>query len=137
LNKRYNNVKYLGEVPHKDLHKIYVNCDLFIMPSRRETFGNVALEAQACGLPVIASDIPGPSDIIIDGVTGTLLREKSDKALVSAINMYYRLWFQDYEKYREVSMNARQNAMKYDWRIVSKRLYDMLVNVYRERGSSD
>jgi len=137
LNKRYTNVKYLGAVPQKTLHEIYGSCDLFLMPSRRETFGNVALEAQAYGLPVIASDIPGPSDIIIDGVTGTLLREKSVKALISAINMYYRLWFQDYEKYREIFMNARQNAMKYDWRNVSKRLYDMLVNVYRDRGSSD
>jgi glycosyltransferase involved in cell wall biosynthesis len=56
---------------------------VFVFPSKFDTFGLVILEAMACGLPVVAYDVPSPNDIIQDGITGYLgesLEENIEKA---------------------------------------------------------
>jgi glycosyltransferase involved in cell wall biosynthesis len=58
-------VRFLGNVDTKDLVRLYGTCDLVVLPSisRREAFGLVQLEASAAGKPVVASDIPGVSEV--------------------------------------------------------------------------
>lgn len=69
-----------GEVTHirtvADVEKYYPMLDALVLPSYREGFGNVVIEAQAMGVPVVVSDIPGPTDAMVDGQTGYVVRVK-------------------------------------------------------------
>jgi len=60
-----------------EVEKYLAASDVFLLPSYREGFGSVVVEAEAMGVPVIVSDIPGPTDAMIDGKTG-LLTPKAD-----------------------------------------------------------
>ena len=66
-------VSFLGRVEYQDLPRLYNEHDLFLFPSVTETFGMVVLEAQACGLPALVSDVGGPKEIILDNQTGYVL----------------------------------------------------------------
>lgn len=132
LAEHYKNVTYLGYLG-ETLAKIYRDCDLLIMPSRRETLPLVVLEAQASGLPVIAFDTIGPRDILINGITGTLIQERDSKILTQKIIDYYILWLNNYEKYKQTRLAARENAVKrFDWNIIRKRIYNMLRETLRQ-----
>jgi len=72
LKSRYPDVEFTGYVPHDQLRNKYNEADVFVFPSKFDTFGLVILEAMACGLPVVAYDVPSPNDIIQDGLTGYL-----------------------------------------------------------------
>ncbi len=68
-----NNVNFLGHVNHADLPKHFQNANLFTLPSDKETFGMVMIEAMACGTPVAGIDCPGgPKDVITNGYDGLL-----------------------------------------------------------------
>lgn len=66
-------VDFLGSVAHHELPYFYSAADVCVMPSYSESFGLVGLEAQACGCPVVASDVPGLRSVIRDGVSGFLI----------------------------------------------------------------
>jgi glycosyltransferase involved in cell wall biosynthesis len=130
LAKSYENVKFFGRIEDEVLPEIYRECDLFVMPSRRETFGITALEAQASGLPVIVSNIPGPSDIVIDGITGSLVQNESPEAFVYAIKKYYDLWLSEHDKYKQICANARRNVLDhFAWEIVIPKIYNMFTSL--------
>jgi N-acetyl-alpha-D-glucosaminyl L-malate synthase BshA len=63
-------VEALGEPP--DLAAVLADADLFLLPSETESFGLAALEALACGVPVIASDVGGLPEVVSDGEVGFL-----------------------------------------------------------------
>jgi len=75
---------FLGWLEGDDLARAYASADAFLFASRTDTFGQVLLEAQASGLPVVAVDEGGPSSIVEDGVSG-LLRPASADALAGAL----------------------------------------------------
>ncbi|GIU91549.1 MAG: D-inositol 3-phosphate glycosyltransferase [Acidimicrobiia bacterium] len=66
-------VEFRSPVPHRELVWYYRTADVVIVPSRSESFGLVAAEAQACGVPVIASRVGGLGHVVSDGVTGILV----------------------------------------------------------------
>jgi len=68
--------------------KYYAVADLVVLPTYREGFPNVPLEAAAMGLPVVATRIPGCTDAVADGVTGTLVPVANPAALGEAIRSY-------------------------------------------------
>jgi glycosyltransferase involved in cell wall biosynthesis len=63
---------FTGYLAGELLQHGYASADLFVFPSATDTFGNVVLEAQASGLPVIVSDEGGPRELMIDGETGVV-----------------------------------------------------------------
>jgi glycosyltransferase involved in cell wall biosynthesis/predicted metal-dependent phosphoesterase TrpH len=75
---------FLGWLEGEDLATAYASADVFLFASRTDTFGQVILEAQASGLPVVAVDEGGPSSLIADGETG-LLRHAEPGALADAV----------------------------------------------------
>ncbi len=83
-------VKFLGFIRHDRLPKIIANMDVFCMPSIRESFGVAALEAQACSIPVISSNVGGLSETIIDGKTGFLVKPKDPYAIVDKCLFLYK-----------------------------------------------
>jgi glycosyltransferase involved in cell wall biosynthesis len=71
---------FLGWVDKQTLASLYAGLDLFVFPSRFDTFGNVLLEAFAHGMPAIAYDCKGPRDIIEHGVSGYLVNDTARMA---------------------------------------------------------
>ena len=79
-------MEYLGFLSTTDMQQQLRSCKALLMTPRWiEAFGNVAIEALACGVPVIAYRRGGPAEIVIDGKTGFLVEPDSVKGLVSAI----------------------------------------------------
>jgi glycosyltransferase involved in cell wall biosynthesis len=76
--------------PQVDPAPFYAAMDLVVLPTYREGFPNVPLEAAAMALPVVATRIAGCIDAIRDGVTGTLVRPRDPVALADAIGAYLR-----------------------------------------------
>lgn len=72
LKQRYPEVHFLGPKEGEDLVRHYALGDVFVFPSRTDTFGLVLLEALACGLPVAAYPVPGPLDVIGNSGVGRL-----------------------------------------------------------------
>ena len=72
LKKKYPDVKFFGNKTHHEISEIYKECDYFVFPSKTDTFGLVLLEAMACGLPIAAYDVSGPSDVIGNSKGGVL-----------------------------------------------------------------
>ena len=83
--KKYPDVIFTGYKTGIDLAQYYANAEVFVFPSKWETFGIVMIEAMACGTPVAAYNVTGPKDVIDEGVTGymdnTSLRIAIDKCL--------------------------------------------------------
>ena len=69
-------VTFVDPLPHHLLSTYYRAADVCLVPSRSESFGLVALEAAACGTPVVASDVDGLRDNVVDGVTGFLVASR-------------------------------------------------------------
>jgi glycosyltransferase involved in cell wall biosynthesis len=72
LERRYPKARFLGEKTGKDLTSHLAAADVFVFPSRTDTFGVVQLEALACGTPVAAFPVTGPLDVIADHPVGAL-----------------------------------------------------------------
>jgi glycosyltransferase involved in cell wall biosynthesis len=72
LRRRYPDAHFLGRREFGALAALYASADVFVFPSRTDTFGLVMLEALASGLPVAAYPVPGPLDVIGDSGTGVL-----------------------------------------------------------------
>jgi glycosyltransferase involved in cell wall biosynthesis len=70
--KQYPDVHFTGFKTGEDLARYYANAEVFVFPSRWETFGIVMIEAMACGTPVAAFPCQGPEDVVDEGVTGCL-----------------------------------------------------------------
>lgn len=84
--QRHPRVRFAGLV--EDTPLAYATCDLVTLPTYREGFPNVPLEAAAMGLPVVATRVPGCVDAVIDGETGLLVPPRDAEALARAISRY-------------------------------------------------
>jgi len=74
--KRYPDVHFTGFKTGEALARYYANAEVFVFPSKWETFGIVMIESMACGTPVAAYNCQGPADVIDQGVTGFMVEER-------------------------------------------------------------
>ncbi len=100
LQSSYPQTTFLGKKNKKELPEIYNQADVFVFPSRTDTFGLVLLEAMACGVPVAAFPCAGPIDVIGDSRAGCL-SENLSEAVVGALKIPRNI--------------ARAHALKYSW----------------------
>lgn len=78
-------VTFTGYLQGEELASVYASADIFVFPSTTDTFGNVVLESQASGTPVIVTDQGGPQENMISGETGIVARAEKEE-LIMAIN---------------------------------------------------
>ena len=128
--QKYKNVDYLGFVNPEVISKIYMNANLFLIPSKTEGMPSSLLEAQSCGLPVIGSKIPGISDVVVNGETGCLVNVGDVRGFAEAIKKYYELWRASPEEYYNMNKAIREHIIRnYDWNIIIDRLEVMFKSL--------
>jgi D-inositol-3-phosphate glycosyltransferase len=115
-------VALLAPRAHTELAALYRAADVLLMPSRSESFGLVALEAQACGTPVVAADVGGLRDIVAAG-GGTLVDLHNPEAFARAVAPYLA----DERMRAEASAAAVEGARRFSW----SRTADQTLEVYR------
>ena len=112
LARTHSNVRYLGFVPQEAIVDIYNSHDVLVLPSRWETLSYVCLEAQSCGVPVIATNIPGPNSIIKHGKTGFLIRPEESISLANAILRMHQIKRDSPHIFNEMKKSCRQNILE-------------------------
>lgn len=132
LAETYKNVEYKGQLSLSDVRKCYLESDLVIITSKWETFSYVCLEAQACGVPVISFDIPGPREMIEERSTGRLIPPWDIKKFCSSIFDYYFLKEKNIEEYLEL---RRKIAGKFKLEYSINKTAAKLKNIAR-KGSA-
>lgn len=117
-------VFFIESVPHEDIHRYYLSCDIFAIATDFEGFCIPVIEAIAAGIPVVASDIPPIREIL--GEAGILVENKSD---------LFRKAFMSLQKnpdlYKNLSDNGKKCAAKFDSRVMArgeKDIYQSLIN---------
>jgi glycosyltransferase involved in cell wall biosynthesis len=86
LLRRDPRIHLIGE--EWDTPPLYAAMDIVVLPTYREGFPNVLLEAAAMSMPVVATRVPGCVDAVVDGITGTLVSARDAQALAGAIRVY-------------------------------------------------
>ncbi|HEX7028142.1 MAG TPA: glycosyltransferase family 1 protein [Gammaproteobacteria bacterium] len=112
LERKYPAAQFLGYKFGADLAEQYANADVFVFPSKTDTFGLVMLEAMACGTPVAAFPVPGPIDVITSGVTG-ILSEDLQSAALEALKLKHE--------------DCREHALTRSWRACAQIMLKNLV----------
>lgn len=112
-------VFFLGNVSDEELSAFYHGASLFVFPSLVEGFGLVCAEAMACGKPVVASDIPGVREVVINGETGFLVPPRNYIELANAI---LRLT-DSVDLMNRLSSNASRQAERFSWRRNAREVY--------------
>lgn len=115
---------FIGAKDQDALPYYYNAAEALIMPSDYESFGMVALEAMACGTPVIASQVGGLAFLVRDGETGYLVPVREPAALAEAIGKTVS----NPEHHAKMSEAAAEVAEQYSW----GRIVDQLLVVFSE-----
>ena len=106
-------VKSLGYVPNEDLPGLYSGAEVFVLPSRYEGFGLTALEAMACGTPVIASNEAALPEVV--GNAGWLVDSKSSKNQEEEIVWAMRCLLEDTKLHEEFRKKGFERARQFSW----------------------
>ena len=123
-------VTFLDAVPHSDLPLYYNAADVCVVPSYYESFGLVAVEAMACGVPVIASRVGGLKETVQDGQTGYLVPWLCPEPFAERLE----LLLNNESLRRSLGREARAAAERFRWSEVAARVEDIyhdLVSQYR------
>lgn len=119
--------EFISTLPHEKLVDYFNKLDLFIYPSERESLGLIGLEALACGVPIIGSNIPGTKDYLHEGYNGFRFAVNDSLGLVQCINKYLTL---PDEAKLLMHQNAKDSVKEYDVRIVSENLIKKLQTCF-------
>jgi len=119
-----NLVTFLGAKDQDTLPYYYSAAEVCVVPSRYESFGMVALEAMACGTPVVASKVGGLTFTVEEGVTGYLVPENDPAALAERL----RSLLTDWDLRRRMGEKGIQVAQRYSWPLIA----DKIISLYRQ-----
>ena len=118
-------VTFLGKQSQNDLPLYYSAAEVLVVPSHYESFGMVAVEALACGTPVIASDVGGLSYIVEDGVTGFLVPDQQPEILADRLEFLLEI-----EPLRRAfGRRAAQAAQRYGWQNIADEILDLYARL--------
>ena len=120
---------FVGFQTGPDLGRALASGDIFFNPSITETFGNVTLEAMACGLPVVAAGATGSSSLVTDGVTGRLVPHGSPENFAEAIAPYC----QDNALRKEHGDAGEKRSLDFSWDAINQAVADTYVRLIEAR----
>jgi phosphatidylinositol alpha 1,6-mannosyltransferase len=128
FEKRLPDAIFAGFQEGADLGRAVASMDMLFNPSVTETFGNVTLEAMACGLPVVAAIATGSQSLVTDGVTGRLIRPGACDQFCEALALYCR----DEPARRAAGRAGEQVSQRYGWDEVNQELVDSYLRIIRQ-----
>ena len=120
---------FIGFQRGDDLARAIASSDMLLNPSVTETFGNVTLEAMACGLPVIAARATGSLSLVEDKVTGRLIRPGANEQFAAAVKHYC----ENLDARDAAGAAGRAVSERYSWDAVNGALVDGYLRVIRHR----
>ncbi len=130
-------IDFVGGIPQERVPHYMMACDIFTLPSLSEGFGLACLEAMACGLPVVTTDVGGLPDLIKDGENGFLIPARN----VAELARKLATLLESDELRAVISRNNREKAKKYDWSLISHQIegiYEsVLANYYSHRNTRE
>ncbi len=121
-------VKFMGR--REDLSSLLPLLDILVLPSLREGFPNVILEAMASSLPVIASDTGGVREVVEEGITGYLVPPKDVSALAARI----KLLLQDQALREEMGRRGREKVKKFHISRMAEETIRLYTSLLKEKG---
>lgn len=123
-------VTFVGYVPQDQLGPYYRTADLFVLSSDFDNSPNVVLEAMACGLPAVSTNVGGAAEYILPGQGGDLVAARDEQALAGAIED----WLNDADRRRRAGAFNRQRVVQqFSWRASAQRLLEVYQTVIAER----
>lgn len=111
-------VRFVPPQPHERLAAFYRAVDVCLVPSRSESFGLVALEAAACGTPVVAASVGGLCSLVDDGLTGFLVEGRAPQDFAGPAS----LLLDDPDLAAAMGLSAEARSRRYAWSITAARL---------------
>jgi D-inositol-3-phosphate glycosyltransferase len=122
-------VRFVDPQPHHLLSSFYRAADVVIVPSRSESFGLVALEAAACGIPVVASAVGGLLNVVHDELTGLLVGGRDPRRYAAAIDrlLDHPAWA------ASLGTMAAANARGFTWSLTAARLRRLYGDLVEQR----
>ena len=112
LKRRFPDAHFIGRRENRALAEVYASADVFVFPSRTDTFGLVMLEALASGVPVAAYPVPGPLDILGGSEVGAL-DEDLERAALRALEL--------------PRARCREHALRFSWAACASQFLDQLA----------
>jgi glycosyltransferase involved in cell wall biosynthesis len=109
LKKEMPEAEFTGFLVGEPLQTAYASADIFVFPSKTDTFGNAVLEAMSSGLPVVVTNVLGPKDFVEHGATGFIA--ESDEEFVA----YHERLKKDTGLRKKMGANAREYALSQSW----------------------
>ncbi|HET7466314.1 MAG TPA: glycosyltransferase [Candidatus Dormibacteraeota bacterium] len=125
-------IEFVGSVAHHELPYFYAAADVCVMPSYTESFGLVGLEAQACGCPVVASDVSGLRSVVRDGVTGFLVTGDNPRDYADRIARLLA----DSELARQMGSRGQLLAQRFSWSRTADRLEELFTSVIESKAAT-
>jgi glycosyltransferase involved in cell wall biosynthesis len=124
LNNTLPEAVFPGYLRGTELATAYASADIFVFPSTTDTFGNVVIEAQASGIPVIVSDTGGPKELVEENVNGLVTKSHDAADLTRAI----RELVTDDNKRAQMSRQARQAVIDRSWPQAARKFWNATNN---------
>jgi D-inositol-3-phosphate glycosyltransferase len=118
-------LSFMEPVPHAELPVLYRAADVVVVPSASESFGLVALEASACGTPVVATAVGGLRLIVRDGETGYLVARRDSKSFAAALSRVLA----DPGAQHRLGSNALKIAHQFPWARTTDGILDAYASV--------
>lgn len=130
------NVRFTGAVAHDELPVYYSAADVCVVPSYYESFGLVAVEAMACGTPVVASRVGGLVSTVTDGVNGYLIPWRCPEPFAERLEVLLH----NPELRANFSRSARRSVERFRWRSVALQVatvYDSVLAAHPSRARTN
>jgi glycosyltransferase involved in cell wall biosynthesis len=124
LSKSLPEAIFTGYLRGEDLATAYASSDIFVFPSTTDTFGNVIIEAQASGLPVVVSDSGGPKELVSENETGLITKSHDAEDLARAI----RQLVVDPARRQSMGNRARELVADRTWPAAFRRFWSLTAN---------
>lgn len=119
---------FVGFLHGDELARAYASSDIFFFPSESETFGNVTLEAMACGLPAVNAIASGSNSLVVEGQTGHLVSARDEAGLAAKLEALVK----DVALRKRMGEAARARALTFSWDAILSGLLESYRTVLRE-----